>query len=80
VGTVTALLNPVTRDQPLRRPRVDQAEAIMPGVRRLGISGTDTDTSTLAIDMPELGLWLDPPPASEPEPVAPRADAATPNR
>nr|WP_249123721.1 MULTISPECIES: TIGR03032 family protein [unclassified Bradyrhizobium] len=32
------------------------------GLRRLGISGLDTDTATLAIDMPEIGLWLDPPP------------------
>jgi uncharacterized protein (TIGR03032 family) len=53
---------------------------VMPGVRRLGISGIDTDTSTLAIDMPELGLWLDPPPDPEPEPIAPRANASTPTR
>src|SRR6185295_12136181 len=38
---------------------------VMPGTRRLGISGFDTDTATLAIDMPEVGLWLDPPPVVE---------------
>jgi uncharacterized protein (TIGR03032 family) len=38
---------------------------VMPGVRRLGISGFDTDTSTLAIDMPDVGLWLDPPAVDE---------------
>jgi uncharacterized protein (TIGR03032 family) len=53
---------------------------VMPGVRRLGISGTNTDTATLAIDMPELGLWLDPPPDPEPEPIAPRINASTPTR
>jgi uncharacterized protein (TIGR03032 family) len=35
---------------------------VMPGVRRLGISGYDTDTCTRAIDMPDIGLWLDPSP------------------
>ncbi|WP_407174807.1 TIGR03032 family protein [Bradyrhizobium sp. STM 3562] len=35
---------------------------VVPGVRRLGISGYDSDTHKLAIDLPELGLWLDPPP------------------
>ncbi len=44
------------------------------GVRRLGISGTDTDTSTLAIDLPDFGLWLDPPP----EPDSSRAPRSTP--
>jgi hypothetical protein len=51
----------------------------MPGVRRHGISGNDTDTSTLAIDTPEFGLWLDPPSESDPEadaPIAPRATAS----
>lgn len=47
---------------------------VMAGVRRLGISGTDTDTSTLAIDLPDFGLWLDPPP----EPESPRALRSTP--
>lgn len=35
------------------------------GVRRLGISGLDTDTATLAVDMPEVGLWLEPPPSKD---------------
>lgn len=34
---------------------------VVPGVRRLGISGYDSDTHKLAIDLPDLGLWLDPP-------------------
>lgn len=51
---------------------------IMAGVRRLGISGTDTDTSTLAIDLPDFGLWLDPP--SDPDPGAPPANASPPGR
>jgi uncharacterized protein (TIGR03032 family) len=33
---------------------------VMPGVRRLGISGYDTDTYTLAVDLPEAGWWLAP--------------------
>jgi uncharacterized protein (TIGR03032 family) len=54
---------------------------VMPGVRRLGISGTDTDTSTLAIDMPEIGLWLDPPlDNTEPEAPIPPARSTKPNR
>jgi uncharacterized protein (TIGR03032 family) len=59
---------------------------VMPGVRRLGISGVDTDTATLAIDMPDIGLWLDPPPpatADEAAPVPPislRAAAIAPTR
>lgn len=56
---------------------------MMAGVRRLGISGTDTDTSTLGIDMPDIGLWLDPPPESDSEPTAPtapRANASMPTR
>jgi uncharacterized protein (TIGR03032 family) len=50
---------------------------VMAGVRRLGISGIGTDTSTLAIDMPEIGLWLDPPP---PDPEVDAAPAPRPNR
>jgi uncharacterized protein (TIGR03032 family) len=50
---------------------------VMAGVRRLGISGHDTDTSTLAIDMPEIGLWLDPPPESDSEEDAPSASPAS---
>jgi uncharacterized protein (TIGR03032 family) len=44
---------------------------VMPGVRTLGISGSDTDTATLGIDMPDIGLWLDPPPEPDPETDAP---------
>ncbi len=51
----------------------------MAGVRRLGISGNDTDTGTLAIDMPEIGLWLDPPPPDS-DPDTPRAGVATSTR
>ena len=40
---------------------------VMAGTRRLGISGLDSDMSNLAIDMPDVGLWLDPPPAETPE-------------
>jgi uncharacterized protein (TIGR03032 family) len=35
---------------------------VMAGVRRLGISGCEADTTRLAIDIPGLGLWLDPEP------------------
>lgn len=35
---------------------------VMAGVRRLGISGCNADTASLAIDMPEESLWLHPPP------------------
>jgi uncharacterized protein (TIGR03032 family) len=52
---------------------------VMAGVRRLGISGNDTDTSTLAIDMPDIGLWLDPPPPDS-DPDTPLAGVATPTR
>jgi uncharacterized protein (TIGR03032 family) len=38
---------------------------VMAGVRRLGIGGYDADTAALAIDMPDEGLWLDPPPPAE---------------
>ncbi|HEY4276105.1 MAG TPA: TIGR03032 family protein [Rhizomicrobium sp.] len=38
---------------------------VMAGVRRLGISGCDADTTRLAIDMPGLGLWLDPEPEDD---------------
>lgn len=31
---------------------------IMPNTAVLGISGYDTDTATLAIDLPEGGFWL----------------------
>lgn len=48
---------------------------VMAGVRRLGISGNYTDTATLAIDMPDLGLWLDPPPP-DPETDAPLTPGA----
>jgi uncharacterized protein (TIGR03032 family) len=41
---------------------------VMPGVRRLGICGWDSDTVTRAIDMPDIGLWLDPSPEPDPEP------------
>jgi hypothetical protein len=47
---------------------------VMPGVRRLGISGNDTNTSTLAIDMPDIGLWLDPPSDSDAD--APLTDSS----
>jgi uncharacterized protein (TIGR03032 family) len=52
---------------------------VMAGVRRLGISGNDTDTSTLAIDMPDIGLWLDPPPPDS-DLDTPPAGVATPTR
>lgn len=35
---------------------------VVPGVRRLGISGWDADTAMLGVDLPDLGFWLDPPP------------------
>jgi uncharacterized protein (TIGR03032 family) len=38
---------------------------VMAGVRRLGISGWDADTTRLAIDMPDLGIWLDPEPEGD---------------
>lgn len=44
---------------------------VMRGVRRLGISGYDTDTYTLAIDLPETGYWLEPTLNDEPEAEAP---------
>jgi uncharacterized protein (TIGR03032 family) len=46
---------------------------VMPGVNRLGICGWDTDTVTRAIDLPEFGLWLDPPPDPDPDGPAPAA-------
>lgn len=50
------------------------------GVRRLGISGNETDTSTLAIDLPDFGLWLDPPTddPAEDEPSASKSDQPSP--
>jgi uncharacterized protein (TIGR03032 family) len=42
------------------------------GVRRLGISGCDTETATLAIDLPEFGLWLEPEPEPSEDVSAPR--------
>ncbi len=36
-------------------------------LRHLGISGYDTETHKLAIDLPDFGLWLDPPPPEESE-------------
>jgi uncharacterized protein (TIGR03032 family) len=35
---------------------------VMPGTRLLGICGYDTDTARLAIDLPDIGFWLDPEP------------------
>jgi uncharacterized protein (TIGR03032 family) len=43
---------------------------VMAGTRRLGISGCDTDTTSLAIDMPDEGLWLDPPMPEERGPAS----------
>jgi hypothetical protein len=34
---------------------------VMAGVRRLGISGYGSDAQAMAVDMPDVGLWLDPP-------------------
>jgi uncharacterized protein (TIGR03032 family) len=44
---------------------------VMPGVRRLGISGYDTDTHSLAIDLPETGWWIEPTPEDEPQTETP---------
>jgi uncharacterized protein (TIGR03032 family) len=40
---------------------------VMAGTRLLGICGYDTDTSRLAIDLPEVGFWLDPEPEVDPD-------------
>jgi uncharacterized protein (TIGR03032 family) len=56
---------------------------VVPGIRRLGISGYDTDTHTLAIDLPDIGFWLDPPPEPDAErdaPLASRANGSVPPR
>jgi uncharacterized protein (TIGR03032 family) len=37
---------------------------VMAGTRVLGICGNDSDTSTLAIDLPDIGFWLDPEPVT----------------
>jgi uncharacterized protein (TIGR03032 family) len=50
---------------------------VMPGVSRLGISGYDTDTHTLAIDLPETRFWLDPPPPDEDDAETARPQALT---
>jgi uncharacterized protein (TIGR03032 family) len=47
---------------------------IAAGVRRLGISGYDTEAHKLAIDLPEFGLWLDPPPPEASDPSQRAAD------
>ncbi len=51
-----------------------------PGVRHLGISGYDTETHKLAIDLPEFGLWLDPPPPEQAEQPDQSQIAAGPSR
>jgi uncharacterized protein (TIGR03032 family) len=35
---------------------------VMPGVRRLGISGCHADATELAVNLPDFGLWLEPDP------------------
>lgn len=41
---------------------------VMAGVRRLGISGYDSDAQAMAVDMPDVGLWLEPSQQSSQEP------------